>query len=320
MQLETLPSANDAPQPETATLAATLLPPAARPAAPVGDTRGASTLPTTEGVPIPDAAPSSATPFPRARDDATSDVLARGGSLVSAPTTTIGCSTTSDASSSWAALRIYAEVFEDAQKARIAFDNKVSAGNIDADFTAHVRDHLERVEKVAAKCMRGELRRVAPACYQWTKQTRGVGDHLIAHLLGVIGHPVIARPHHWEGTGSDRVLIADPPFLRNVAKLWAYCGHGDATRKRRTGMSAGEAAAMGNPRAKVVVHQLAVAQRNSRGAYRDIYDDEKARHLAAGLTKGHAEMRAYRRIGKEILRDLWVVAHDDMPTLGEVVQ
>src|SRR5205085_7998418 len=104
---------------------------------------------------------------------------------------------------------------------------------------------------------RRSFRATAPRLYKWSKDTPGVGEHLLARLLGAVGHPCVATPHHWEGEGSERVLVADEPFVRNVAKLWAYCGHGDPTRRRKTGMSAEDAASLGNPKAKMLAHLMA---------------------------------------------------------------
>jgi hypothetical protein len=107
--------------------------------------------------------------------------------------------------------------------------------------------------------MRRSFRRAAPEVVAWLKTdaTVGIGEHLLARLLGTIGHPVLAQPHHWEGEGADRVLVDDEPFKRNVAKLWAYCGVGDPARKRRVGMTAEDATALGNPRAKMLVRLIA---------------------------------------------------------------
>lgn len=153
-------------------------------------------------------------------------------------------------------LRILAESFEDAQKARIAIENRLR-GAVVSDASLDALDALRLAEKRLGLAMRRSFRKAAPELAAWQKETVGVGEHLLARLLGTIGDPYIARPHHWEGEGSARVLVADEPFARNVAKLWAYTGHGDPGRRRRKGMSADEAFALGNPRAKMIVHLLA---------------------------------------------------------------
>lgn len=244
-------------------------------------------------------------------------------------------------------LRIFAESFEDAQKARIAIENRLRAGGTIPDAAQEALDSLHHAEKKLGLAMRRCFRRVAPEVSAWVKSDAGVGvgEHLMARLLGVIGDPVIAYPHHWEQRGEDRrVLIADEPFVRNVAKLWAYCGHGDATRKRAKGMSQSEALAMGNPRAKMIVHLLAEGamkcvgsaevdpipnglsptdaplsddaidapipkqRARRRSPYRDTYDLARAAVLdREEWAPAHQHAHALRLTGKEILRDLWVV-------------
>lgn len=167
----------------------------------------------------------------------------------------------------FAALRTLAESFEDAQKARIAIqlrtspkkmkDGTTQPAPIPPEVVADALAAMEQAEKKLALAMKRAFRKAMPDVYAWVKETPGIGEHLMARLIGTIGHPVIANPYHWEGNGPDRVLVADDPFVRNVAKLWAYCGHGDPSRKRRKGMSAEDGAALGNPRAKMLTHLLA---------------------------------------------------------------
>ena len=222
-------------------------------------------------------------------------------------------------SGGWDALRLFAEMYEDAQKARIGCENRVRSATVDEDLTAASLAALGNAENELKKALAKQYKRTVPAPIQeWAKQTKGIGKtspHLLARLLGVIGHPVLATPHHWEGEGTDRVLVADPPFLRNVAKLWAYCGHGDPSRKRAKGMSAAQAAGLGNPRAKMIVHLLAesvVKQKNED--YRLVYD---ARREATAVThsdwsKGHSHNDALHIVAKEILRDLWRAGSADV--------
>ncbi|MCA1571953.1 MAG: hypothetical protein LC798_16905 [Chloroflexi bacterium] len=163
-----------------------------------------------------------------------------------------------------------AESFEDAQHARMAIQHRTSPKtmkdgtvvppSVPPEFVADALAAMEQAEKKLALAMRRAFRKAMPEVAAWAKDTPGIGvssDHLIARLIGTIGHPVIAQPYHWEGEGPDRTLVADEPFVRHVAQLWAYCGHGDPGRKRRKGMSAEEGAALGNPRAKMLVHLLA---------------------------------------------------------------
>lgn len=154
-------------------------------------------------------------------------------------------------------LRILADSFEDAQRSRIQIENRLRSGTVPTAPVEEALDSLRHTEKKLGLAMRRSFRAAAPDVYAWVKDTPGVGEHLMARLLGVIGHPVYAYPHHWEGDGAERTLVADEPFARSVSQLWSYCGHGDPGRKKRKGMTADEAFALGSPRAKMIVHLLA---------------------------------------------------------------
>ena len=221
-------------------------------------------------------------------------------------------------SDGWAALRLLAEMYEDAQRSRIGCENRVRSATVDPDLTAASLDALARAEHELKKALQAQYKRTVPAPIQaWAKETRGIGKtspHMLARLLGVIGHPVIATPHRWEGEGSVRVLVADPPFARNVAKLWAYCGHGDPNRKRAKGMTAPEAARLGNPRAKMLTHLLAEAViKSANPDYRIVYDTRRETTAVThpDWSKGHSHNDALHLVGKEILRDLWTAARQE---------
>jgi hypothetical protein len=169
--------------------------------------------------------------------------------------------------------------------------------------------------------------------------TTGVGDKTVARLAGEIGHPVFAFPHHWEEnpnwkegskTEKKRVLVPDEPFVRNVGKLWAYCGVGDASLGKRKGMDQEDAFKLGNPRAKSLIYLMAsnamklVGGPTKNGAmkprspYRDLYEEFYAHYEKNRdeWTKAHRNNAAIRKVGKTMLRDFWVAARDDLVDLG----
>jgi hypothetical protein len=157
-------------------------------------------------------------------------------------------------------LRIWAESFEDAQRARISCQNRIERGGALPDQFATQLAAMKAAEHQIQLGMGGCYRRVVPAgVREWQQSMFGIGPHLLARLLGALGHPRIATPYHWEGEGENRKLIPDLMFERSVRQLWSYCGHGDATRKRRKGMTADEAFALGSPRCKMLTHLLAEA-------------------------------------------------------------
>lgn len=236
----------------------------------------------------------------------------------------------------WQALRVWSSMLTDAQHARISIGNRIGSATVDgALFDGHV-DTLKAAERGIALGMKRAMRTtVGPNVRAWQQTTPGIGEHLLARLLGDTLHPAIAWPHHWEGTGADRVLVAEEPYLRGLYQWWSYCGMGDAGRRKRAGMTADEAASLGRPSAKMLARLLAEASMKAgahgkrKGScvddgegllhapgcgchrYRLVYDETKARHVES-VTKGHAHNRALRIVAKEILRDLWIAARADL--------
>lgn len=209
-------------------------------------------------------------------------------------------------------LRIFAEVFDDLQKQRIATANRMERGGIDPTFMEATMARLEEAEKEARKVMRLCYRATVPQCIRdWQKDTIGIGEHLLARLIGAIGHPVHTTVYEWEGTGAERILVEVGPMERTVSQLWSYCGCGDPARRRRAGMSAEEAAATGNPRAKMLVHLLAEACMKQRTSpYRVVYEEARLTYEDRDWTDGHRHNAALRKTGKEILKGLWIAAHE----------
>ena len=164
-------------------------------------------------------------------------------------------------------LREVAELFNDSQSFRIAIDNKLRSGTRrDDPLIAQYTDMMGELEKLSQKMLVGTYKRMVPEpVREWQKETPGIGEHLLARLIGVIGHPRVAEPYHWETPksrkksdedGPKRVLVADEPFDRTVGQLWQYCGHGAPGRRVR-GMSQDEALWLGNPSAKMLTHVIA---------------------------------------------------------------
>lgn len=170
-------------------------------------------------------------------------------------------------------LRIWAESFNDAQQHRIATVNRMERGGVDADLLAGHREMLDASEHAFKLAMVRSYRRLVrthmPAVEEWQKASFGIGEHLLARLLGHLGHPVVATPYTWTDDAPEghecieercgkRHLVALQPFERTVGQLWQYCGHGSPS-KRKKGMSQEEAFGLGNPSCKFLVHLLAEA-------------------------------------------------------------
>ena len=176
------------------------------------------------------------------------------------------------------ALRLAAEMFEDMQRQRCNVENKIQAFyGVSKDDFKKLRKQLdetgegtfffailkqaEEAEKFAGKMMAGNLEKAAgPHLLSFIEATPGIALHTAARLLGVIGDPYIAYPHHWEDgktAKAKKVLVADDPYIRRVPDLWGYSGYGDASRRPTKGQSQAETFAMGNPKAKMLAHIIA---------------------------------------------------------------
>lgn len=216
-------------------------------------------------------------------------------------------------------LKLWAEAFHDAQQSRIALGNRLHAASVDPDQVSALLDGMDSVEKALRRKMIRTFRSAFPELARWAKDTPGIGEHTIARLCGAVGDPCIARPHHWDGTGKERTLVADPPYWRTVSQLWAYCGVGDPTRKPRKGMTAEDAFALGNPRAKVIIHMAAESamkcagsETRARSPFRDTYDLGRLHYGESHpeWTKGHNHNAALRLVKKAILREVWCVQRE----------
>lgn len=209
----------------------------------------------------------------------------------------------------YAYLAALAETLDDIEHQRVIQGNRLAAQRRthggEMDFLTRTHQDLEKIEADLTK----ELVRAwhDHPLSTWTDTLPGLASgKLIARLVGCIGDPYIATPHHWEGAGATKTLIADEPYTRTVSQLWQFCGHGRA-EKRRRGMTQDEAFRLGNPRAKKAVYLVSYQfMRTPSSEYRSVYLVERAYVKAErDWSDGHAHAHALRIVGKEFLRDLW---------------
>lgn len=227
-------------------------------------------------------------------------------------------------------LALAADVLDDAERTRISNENRLrqltrtatdrdgedrgfglDASHPDVARLAALVDMLAQVEHQAGLNLKRLMRQhpLSP----WIKAQKGIGDKQAARLLAVIGDPCVN-----EQTGEDR----------SVSQLWAYCGHGDPTRKRRKGMTQADLFALGNPVAKSRTWLIACAVLKAQGPLSAVYYDRKAAtegRLHANVcvrcgpsghpaqpdspwSDAHRHADALRIAGKEILRGLWLEA------------
>ena len=245
--------------------------------------------------------------------------------------------------SGWGELRICADLYWRADSEKTAIGNMLgltskgepSKANrvVDPDLFLEHWARLDATKKAAGKMLIACYKRVVPPeLVEWQQSTPGLGDSTIARVLGHLGDPYIATPHWWEGTGPKRRLMGGEPYIRTVSQLWQYCGHGDPMRRPTKGMTAEQAAAMGSPQLKMLVHLQAQWCMMGKGPYRTTYEEVRAKvedktHTVAcvrcgpsGKPKepgtpwnlGHQHAHALRIVGKEILRDMWLARHNEV--------
>lgn len=218
-------------------------------------------------------------------------------------------------------IKALGSLLDDLELVRIMNGNRVGALEREhGEALPHLLDIQERIAAIEHLAHLELVRawRKHPLA-AWAKTCPGIGEKSIARLIAIIG---------------------DPGERPNVAKLWAYCGHGDARRKRAKGMSQVELFLLGNPRAKKQVWLIASkcvefdgkpdkkGRPRVRSPYRDVYDARRAEtadrphestcvrcgpsgHPApAGSpwSKAHQHADAIRVLGKSFLRDLWIAS------------
>lgn len=220
--------------------------------------------------------------------------------------------------SSWVDLRRIGSTLDDIRNTLIRTGNRAGAARRAGISVIHdesIVAMLDQVEHDTLLLLRRVYRKVVPTSVRnWQQETVGIGEASLARLLGYIGHPAIATPHHWEGTGADRVLVDDESYIRSVPQLWSYCGYGDSTRRRKEGMSVEEAFACGNTKAKAVLFLMATnCIKDRRSPYRLVYDDARDHYAEhEGWTPAHKHAAAMRLMCKEIVRDLWAAGLRDI--------
>lgn len=253
----------------------------------------------------------------------------------------------------WLQLRKWGDAFDDAQRFRIAQGNRLgfdangkrtkTAPNLPAELFSGQYSLIQSVELAAQKELKRAYKNFVPEpIREFQKETCGLGEHMLARLLGAVGHPAVAIPSFWqpgqppEGhvcdfrckPDSKRHLIHGEPYLRTKSQLLQYCGHG-APKRIPKGASQEELLWNGNPNAKkftFMISESLMKQKANPSKYRLLYEElreEKLHHLTecvrcgpsgkpaqpgSPLSDKHSHMRALRLVGKQFLRDLYDVS------------
>jgi hypothetical protein len=215
----------------------------------------------------------------------------------------------------WRELRLACEIAEDIAEQEGALDNRIRASAV----TKATEKHLVRMAaalhqaKLAADLNRRDTYRavVPKAIREWQEYTAGIGDEGLPRLLGHIGHPAWKWVHEAQGETRDAILVDSSH--RTFGQLIAYCGLVPC-RRRHKGMTADDAQGLGRRRVGPIIHMIADSAgiKNRDSIYRGWYDDARTFYDTQDIAPGHAMNRALRIVKREILRDLWTVACQDL--------
>lgn len=180
-------------------------------------------------------------------------------------------------------LASYYAIFKDYQEVRIRTGNRLYADMSDA--LSEFFETVEKGEKQLLKVVANELK-AQPIYTQWLQNIKGIGPAMAGGLISLIG---------------------DVERFDSVSKLWAYAGYSvdnGAVQKRKRG----EVANWNNKIRTLCYNLVDMFIKHRTPVYRAIYDNEKARQVAKGITLGHAHNRAIRRTAKIFLQHYWLVA------------
>lgn len=183
-----------------------------------------------------------------------------------------------------------------------------------------------------------------PAIVKFQQDTIGLGDLLMAQLVGVVGDFKFYTEAWWEEAETSspdtadshddpaekRVLVIGEVKTAGVREIWTYCGHGDANARRKKGASQEHQFAAGNPQAKMVTHLMAEFALRKTGKPDKNDKVAKATPYYEPYLKWKAEAaanhddwiplrchnHATRKVGKAILKDIWRVQHGQSPAYG----
>jgi len=254
----------------------------------------------------------------------------------------------------YSTLRRLTRTYWDLQRERIALGNRLSIGNkavgeftdpfgkkrpkrqaviMGDDLEQEIHDGLVGFEKLLSKEMVVQMEVVAPELSAFVERTRGLGAHSMAKLLGQLGHPVIATPARWQNGKApkghvcnplrckkkakgveERHLIVLEPRRRSLGQLWQYCGVGDASKRRRKGMTAEEAMAAGRADihatlSALIVDKLIMAK-NPDYYNQYVIDKDQAKQAHPDWSAARCNNHAKRMMAKQFLADIYDISKE----------
>lgn len=150
----------------------------------------------------------------------------------------------------------------------------------------------------------------------------GERDRLVRQMWKMAkGTELRAFAEATKGLGPAVILFAAsaPPLdgFRTVSSLWRYCGlnvHEGAAPKPKRGQKLGYSPRL---QAYAIIRLADPCIKCTAGPFRSVYDARREHTEATHpeWTKAHSYADARRVLAKAILRDVWRVAHDQVPLL-----
>lgn len=180
-------------------------------------------------------------------------------------------------------LTAFYSIFKDFQEVRIRTGNRLYA-----DMSEQMEGFNKQIEKGEAelkKIVEKELQKYL-VYTQWLSTIKGIGPAMAGGIIALVG---------------------DISRFDTISKLWAYAGYSvenGQVQKRKAGVAS-------NWNGKIRTHCYNLVDqfiKQRTPVYREIYDQEKERQIAAGLKKGHAHNRAVRKTAKIFLQHYWLVS------------
>jgi len=237
-------------------------------------------------------------------------------------------------------IRLLADSYEDAQRARIGLGNRIWAchrrtvqGESDEEAKTNLIVELIReldphspvmgmgelflsmleAEKRITKFMAGSLDG-HPVWMAWLSRVKGVGPILACKMLSHIRVKPCREVVFKDPKAETKELIeVDRPYADTISALWRYAGYGVENGERER-PAKGERRPY-NLRLKTTVFLAGSSFLRANSPYRQFYDSAKAQYEARDLArpteqrwgKYHRHLAAMRRMNKMFLSHLWLV-------------
>jgi hypothetical protein len=257
-------------------------------------------------------------------------------------------------------LRILARNYYNMHREVTKQNNRLGAlkkRGLTSEWLLKQRDLAESAKKETEAILIKRYKESAPAdIVKFQQQVPGLGATLMAQLVGCVGDFKTYTEAWWEeadpeelaadaakkkakkakGEEDDapslpkRTLVTGDVKSCGVREVWAYCGHGDASLRRRKGMTQQEALAGGNVLAKTIVHLISdfglrfdgkpdkLGRSRPEYPYRWLYLERKAevKERHPDWTAAHAHRHGVRVAGKALLKDIWRIQHGQEAVYG----